>query len=127
METSESVRRESEIEEITNLYVIHPVSTFLTPRFARLGITPNAVSLAGMGFGILAGFAYYRYRDPRWAVVGFLLMIAWHVMDGADGQLARLTNAQSELGKILDGICDYVTFIAVYSALAAALSRNIGE
>ena len=126
METSESVRRESEIEEITNLYVIHPVSNFLTPRFARLGITPNAVSLAGMGFGILAGFAYYRYRDPRWAVVGFLLMIAWHVMDGADGQLARLTNAQSELGKILDGICDYVTFIAVYSALAAALTRDLG-
>jgi phosphatidylglycerophosphate synthase len=123
---SESVRRETEIEEITNLYVIHPVSTFLTPRFARLGITPNAVSLAGMGFGILAGFAYDRYRDPRWAIVGFVLMIAWHVMDGADGQLARLTNAQSELGKILDGICDYVTFIAVYSALAAALSRDIG-
>jgi len=126
VETSESVRRESEIEEITNLYVIHPVSNFLTPRFARLGITPNAVSLAGMGFGILAGFAYHRYRDPRWALVGFLLMIAWHVMDGADGQLARLTNAQSELGKILDGICDYVTFIAVYSALAASLSRDLG-
>jgi len=126
VETSESVRRESEIEEITNLHVIHPVSNFLTPRFARLGITPNAVSLTGMGFGLLAGFAYYHYRNPRWAVAGFLLMIAWHVMDGADGQLARLTNAQSELGKILDGICDYVTFIAVYSALAATLSRDLG-
>jgi phosphatidylglycerophosphate synthase len=126
VEPSEPVRRASEIEEITNLYVVHPISSFLTPRFARLGITPNAVSLTGMGFGILAGFAYYHYRDLRWAVAGFLLMIAWHVMDGADGQLARLTNAQSELGKILDGICDYVTFIAVYAALAAALSRDIG-
>ncbi len=126
METSESVRRASEIEEITNLYVVHPISSFLTPRFARLGVTPNAVSLMGMGFGILAGFAYYHYRDLRWAVAGFLLMIAWHVMDGADGQLARLTRAQSELGKVLDGICDYVTFIAVYSALASALSRDIG-
>jgi phosphatidylglycerophosphate synthase len=126
VETSEPVRRASEIEEITNLYVIHPVSNFLTLRFARLGITPNAVSLAGMGFGILAAFAYYHYRDLAWAVAGFLLMIAWHVMDGADGQLARLTNAQSELGKILDGVCDYVTFIAVYAALAAALSRDIG-
>jgi len=126
VETREPVRRASEIEEITNLYLIHPASSFLTPRFARLGITPNAVSLAGMAFGIAAGLAYCHYRDPRWAVVGFVLMIAWHVMDGADGQLARLTNAQSELGKILDGICDYVTFIAVYSALAAAISRDIG-
>lgn len=126
MTASEPVRRASEIEEITNLYVIHPISSFLTPRFAKLGVTPNAVSLMGMAFGGLAGFAYYHYRDLRWAVAGFLLMIAWHVMDGTDGQLARLTHAQSELGKILDGICDYVIFIAVYSGLAAALFRDIG-
>lgn len=126
VEASEPVRRASEIEEITNLYFIHPISGFLTPRFARLRVTPNAVSLAGMGFGLLAGLAYFHYRDLRWTMAGFLLMIAWHVMDGADGQLARLTNAQSELGKVLDGICDYVTFIAVYSGLAAALFRDIG-
>ena len=126
MQTNEPVRRTTEIEDITNLYVIHPISSFLTPRFAKLGITPNAVSVAGMAFGILAGVAYYHYRDPGWAVAGFVLMIAWHVMDGADGQLARLTGAQSELGKILDGICDYVTFTAVYAALAVALSRDIG-
>ena len=126
METSEPVRRTSEIEELTNLYFIHPIASRLTPLFARLGISPNAVSLAGMAFGISAGFAYYHYWDPRWAIAGFVLMIAWHVMDGVDGQLARLTHSQSKLGKILDGICDYVTFIAVYSALAAALSREAG-
>jgi phosphatidylglycerophosphate synthase len=126
VETSEPIRRTSEIEEITNLYIIHPLAARLTPILARLGITPNAVSIAGMAFGILAGFAYYRYQDPRWATLGFVLMVAWHVMDGADGQLARLTNAQSELGKILDGMCDYVTFIAVYAGLAAALTPRIG-
>jgi len=126
VETSEPIRRTSEIEEITNLYFVHPLANRLTRVFARLRISPNAVSLAGMALGVLAGFAYYRYTDPLWAVAGFILMIAWHVMDGADGQLARLTNAQSELGKILDGICDYVTFIAVYSALAAALTPRYG-
>ena len=127
METGEPVRRTSEIEETTNLYIIHPIANRLTLLFAKVGITPNMVSMAGMLFGVLAGFAYYRYEDARWATAGFILMIAWHVMDGADGQLARLTNAQSEAGKILDGICDYVTFIAVYSALAMVLSRQMGE
>jgi phosphatidylserine synthase len=126
LETSEPIRRTSEIEEITNLYLIHPIASFLTPIFARLRISANAVSLAGMALGGLAGVAYYNYRDARWALAGFILMIAWHVMDGADGQLARLTNSQSELGKVLDGICDYVTFIAVYSALAAALTPRYG-
>jgi phosphatidylglycerophosphate synthase len=127
VETGEPIWRSSEIEEVTNLYVIHPIANRLTLMFARLGVTPNMVSVAGMMIGVLAGFAYYRYQDMRWALAGFVLMVAWHVMDGADGQLARLTNAQSEAGKILDGICDYVTFIAVYSALAMVLSRQMGK
>lgn len=126
MQMTEPTRRTSEIEEVTNLYLIHPISAWLTPKFAALGIPPNAVSLAGMAFGLSAGWAYSHYQAIAWTIVGFLLMVAWHVMDGADGQLARLTNAQSETGKILDGICDYVTFIAVYVGLAIALGREQG-
>jgi hypothetical protein len=80
-----------------------------------------------MLFGIAAGLAYYRYRDLEWTLAGFLLMLAWHVMDGADGQLARLTRSHSQLGKVLDGISDTVTFVAVYTALAMALSRRYGD
>lgn len=120
-------RRTTEIEEITNLYLIHPLASRLVPIFARLHVTPNAVSIVGMLFGILSAFAYYRYWDPRFAIAGFALMIAWHVMDGADGQLARYTQSYSYFGKILDGIADNVTFAAVYAALAVASSRRHGD
>ena len=126
MQDPEPVRRTSEIEDATNLYFIHPLANRLTPWLAGMRVPANAVSVAGMAFGILAGLAYSRYQDPRWAIAGFLLMIAWHVMDGTDGQLARLTRSQSESGKVLDGICDYVTFTAVYAGLAWALSREHG-
>ena len=124
---SEPVRRTLEIEEWTNRYFVHPISGFLVPRFAALRISPNAVSVAGMACGIAAGVAYARYQDPVCLFLGFILMVAWHVLDGADGQLARLTNAQSELGKVLDGLCDHVIFIAVYAGLATALSRQFGD
>ena len=126
MESAEPVRRTSEIEEFTNFYFIHPLAGWLTPLLAAMHVSPNAVSLTGMLFGILAGFAYCHYLHLPWAVAGFILMLAWHVMDGADGQLARLTHSQSEFGKVLDGICDYVTFIAVYVGLASVLSRQYG-
>jgi phosphatidylglycerophosphate synthase len=122
-----SVKRTREIEEITNLYLIHPLASRLVPIFARLHITPNAVSIVGMSFGILSAFAYYRYWDARFALAGFALMIAWHVMDGADGQLARYTQSYSYFGKMLDGIADHVTFAAVYIALAVASSRRHGN
>jgi phosphatidylglycerophosphate synthase len=120
-------RRTIEIEEITNLYLIHPLAGRLVPMFARLHVTPNAVSIVGLLFGILSAFAYYRYWDPRFAIAGFALMIAWHVMDGADGQLARYTQSYSYFGKMLDGIADHVTFAAVYAALAVTSSRRHGN
>lgn len=126
MKRSEPVRRTAEIEEITNLHLIHPAASRLVPLFARLGVKPNAVSLLGMLFGVLGGAAYCRYQDPRFAVAGFVLMVAWHIMDGADGQLARLTHSQSRAGQVLDGIADSVTFLAVYVAFALALARRDG-
>lgn len=121
------MRRTAEIEEITNLYFIHPLASRLVPLFARLRVTPNAVSLGGLAFGVLAAFAYYHYQNPLWAGAGFVMMIAWHVMDGADGQLARFTHSQSHFGKVLDGISDTSTFLAVYTALALALGREYGD
>ena len=120
------MRRTIEIEEATNLYFIHPLSGRLVSILAKLDVSPNSVSLAGMICGVLAGIAYYHYRSLGFTVAGLLLMIAWHVFDGADGQLARLTQRQSPSGKILDGICDYVTFASVYIGLALAITYNHG-
>jgi CDP-alcohol phosphatidyltransferase len=123
---AEPVRRTSEIEDPTNRWFIHPTSRMLLPWFVAWRIPPNIVSLSGMSCGLLAGFAYSHAPARIWLVAGFVLMLAWHVLDGADGQLARLTNAQSELGKVLDGMCDYVTFIAVYIGLGIALTPRDG-
>ena len=126
-ENAEPVRRTSEIEEATNRWFIHPAARMLLPWFVAWRITPNVVSLSGMACGLFAGVAYAHAPAWAWVVAGFLLMLAWHVLDGADGQLARLTRAQSELGRVLDGICDYVTFVAVYIGLAIALAPRDGD
>src|SRR5579884_2808715 len=102
----EPIRRTAEIEELTNLYFIHPAASRLVPLFARMHVTPNAVTLLGMLCGVAAGFAYGHFREVRFAIAGLVLMIAWHIMDGADGQLARLTRTQSQFGQVLDGISD---------------------
>ncbi len=124
---SEPVRRASEIEEPTNAWFFQPLSTAIVPFLARLHLTPNMVSVAGMVFGAAAAFFYAHYAvRPAWCYIGFALMLLWHVLDGADGQLARLTNSQSEFGKVIDGICDYVVFIAVYLGITWAASNHHG-
>lgn len=121
------VKRTEEIEEFTNLYFIHPISRVLVTVFAKLGVHPNVVSGIGMVMGAFAALAYFNYERWEMALVGFALMIGWHIMDGADGQLARLTGKTSELGKAMDGLVDHVSFALVYIGLTVAAAEVFGN
>ncbi|HXV74106.1 MAG TPA: CDP-alcohol phosphatidyltransferase family protein [Sphingomonadales bacterium] len=118
--------RPKEIEEHTNLYVLHPVSHRLAAGLARTPLHPNAVSFTGIAFGLLAALAYYNFREPGAVWVGFAFMVIWHLLDGTDGHLARLTGKSSTTGKVIDGFADYTVYLAVYVALAAALVPEMG-
>ncbi|RME61959.1 MAG: CDP-alcohol phosphatidyltransferase family protein, partial [Alphaproteobacteria bacterium] len=102
--------RPPEIEEWSNRLFLHPAAERLLPWLMRWHVSPNAVSLAGLGAGIGAGLAYYHAGKPAMAVLGLTLMLAWHILDGADGKLARRTGRTSAFGAVLDGICDYGCF-----------------
>lgn len=120
------IRRNTEIEEATNLYFIHPISGWLVPIFAKAGIHPNTVSLSGAAAGIAAAVAYYHHQAEGMVILGFALMILWHILDGADGQLARLTGKVTPSGFVIDGICDYATFGALYVSIGLQLMPEWG-
>ena len=105
--------RPAMIEDPSNLWLVHPLSDRLLPPALRLGIHPNSVSFAGMGFGALAGAFYWHWQQPLAVLVGFVCMVAWHVMDGLDGKLARASGKASPLGRLIDGLCDYMVFFLV--------------
>lgn len=121
-----AILRDLDIEEATNKYLIHKLSLVLIPVFIRLGVSPNTVSLMGAACGVIAAFCFFRYDHAVVCVLGFAFMIGWHVFDGADGQLARCTGKVSVSGFVIDGTCDYVTFVCVYVALGLRLSQEYG-
>lgn len=110
--------RPIEIEPLSNRLVVHRLSAALLPRAIARRVHPNIATSLGLLFGLAAAAAYTHWTDWRFATLGFLLMVGWHVMDGLDGQLARATGTSSDLGRLLDGVADYSTFVAVYLALA---------
>jgi phosphatidylglycerophosphate synthase len=126
MDKPNDIKRAVEIEKFTNRALIHPISGRLVPLFHRLDVHPNTVSIAGAVSGALAALCYYGYEHLALTIAGFVLMITWHVMDGADGQLARLSGKVTASGYVIDGICDYTTFILVYIALALRLAEKFG-
>lgn len=113
--------RPAEIEEPLNRWLIHRVSQRLLPHAIAAGVHPNLVSALGLAFGLGAAACYWHWRDPLLVLAGFGLMLAWHVCDGLDGQLARATGTASPFGQFVDGLCDYATYIAVYLAIAYSI------
>ncbi len=110
--------RPTEIEDPSNRFVVHRLAARLLPLAARAGVHPNLVSMLGVAFALAAGAAYAHWREPGFVALGFVLMVGWHVCDGLDGQLARATGKASAMGRLVDGVCDYLAFFAVLIPVA---------
>jgi len=113
--------RAREIEDFSNLYVFHPLAHRLADVLSKTPVHPNVVSLAGVFFGVLAGINYYHYDVGNSALWAFFYMLVWHVLDGTDGHLARLTGKATAAGRAIDGLADHLVYIAVYLSIAFAV------
>jgi CDP-diacylglycerol---serine O-phosphatidyltransferase len=113
--------RDRRIEDLSNLYLIHPIAQALVRPALALGVSANAVSVLGMAIGAGAAAADARWREPGMAWAGLALAAAWLVADGLDGKVARATGSASRLGRVLDGVCDHGVFALIYVGLAASL------
>ena len=102
-----------ETEGVLDLYFYRPIGFRLAEFFARLKMTPAAVTLLGGVCGVVAGHLYY-YRDLRINIVGMLLQGCANALDNADGQLARLTQRESRKGRIIDSVADHLVFVSIY-------------
>lgn len=103
-------------EEHIDLAFYRPIGYAWACLAAKLGVTPNAITIASIFLGIGAGVAFY-FNELWINVVGMLLLIWANSFDSADGQLARMTKQYSRLGRILDGLSGDVWFATIYVAI----------
>jgi phosphatidylglycerophosphate synthase len=113
--------RPPEMNDWLNAHIFHPVARLLAIRLQPTGITPNMVSVIGGLCIVVAGLLYTELSWSVSALCGFIAHSLWHVFDGADGDLARLTGKTSPRGEMIDGACDYFGHIALYIMLAASI------
>lgn len=77
------------------------IFTPLLLRFFRR-ITANQVSILSFAIGLLAGMCFFF----RHAVIGGLVIQLASILDGCDGEIARLKQLQSSFGNFLDAVLD---------------------
>jgi hypothetical protein len=111
--TIEGTYKAREVEGVLDLYFYRPIGFRLARLFAKLKMTPAAVTWLGGLLGVIAGHLYY-YRDLRTNVIGMALHVCANALDNADGQLARLTHREDRDGRIIDSIADHLVFLSIY-------------
>ena len=88
---------------------------------ARLGLTPNVVTLLGLA---LSGAAAYLAATDLLVPAGVVLLVAG-IFDLLDGALARETGRVTSFGALLDSVTDRVSEAAVLlGVLVLALDRE---
>ena len=97
-------------------YIEIPVATL----FAKLGLTPNAVTFIGLA--IAAAGAYFIAVGNWWA--GGLIVLFAGIFDLFDGALARATGKASDFGALLDSTIDRVSEAVVMFGLLAFYILN---
>ena len=80
---------------------------------SRLGVTPNALTFIGLGFGLIAGLLA-AFGQLRWALLPLLLM---GLCDILDGQVAKHRGQTSRFGAVLDSSLDRFTDFFLFCGL----------
>lgn len=102
------------------------LSLALTRRLARTSLTPNAMSLVMIGIGLLAAPCFLS-GSPGWQLTGALLFLTHSILDGCDGELARLKFLESAAGATLDFWGDNFVHSAVFGCMAAGWALAAGS
>ncbi|GHT87756.1 hypothetical protein FACS189474_1390 [Bacteroidia bacterium] len=116
----EASLKSTDTEEFIDIYFFRPIGYWWATFFHKLGIIPNQITIASIFIGVAAGICFY-FTDFRINLLGVFLLIWANIFDSADGQLARMTNQKSELGRILDGACGDFWFGTIYLAIVFRL------
>jgi phosphatidylglycerophosphate synthase len=92
----------ADYDGVVSRYLNRPLSRPAARLLARTPATPNAVTLFTLGLAVGAG----ALVAAGWNVAGGVLIQAVSVVDGVDGDLARLKGMATRFGAVLDAVTD---------------------
>jgi 1L-myo-inositol 1-phosphate cytidylyltransferase / CDP-L-myo-inositol myo-inositolphosphotransferase len=93
------------------------ISLQISRRLAPTAVKPTQISVLSTAIGV-CGAPFFLSAHWSWQLVGALLFLAHSIVDGCDGELARLKFQESRYGGILDFWGDNVVHVAIFGCMA---------
>lgn len=86
---------------------------------AKVGVTPNQVTIFTCTFSVLIGLGVYFSATPKWFYIFPVFFFIRMALNAIDGMLAKEHNMQSKLGAILNESTDVLSDGVLYYAFSS--------
>lgn len=107
-------------------HVERPISLAISRLLATTTVTPNQMTLCSLAVG-LASAPFFLSARASVQTIGALLFLTHSIIDGCDGELARIKFQASRLGGIIDFWSDNIVHCVVFGCIAFGWSRALGR
>jgi len=101
------------------------ISIPISRQLIKFPITANMVSIFTLGVG-MASAAFFAYGGYCSTLLGALLCLFASILDGCDGEVARLKLQESDFGCWLETICDYAFYLFLLVGMTIGRWRSSG-
>ena len=101
------------------------ISIPISRQLIKFPITPNMVSIFTLGVGI-ASAGFFAYGGYWSTLLGAFLCLWASILDGSDGEVARLKLQESDFGCWLETICDYAFYLFLLVGMTIGQWRSSG-
>jgi len=102
------------------------ISIPISRQLIKLPITANIVSIFTLGVGIVSA-AFFALGGYWSTLLGAFLCLFASILDGCDGEVARLKLLESDFGCWLETVCDYVFYLFLLVGMTIGQWRNSGS
>ncbi|MEK0353759.1 MAG: sugar phosphate nucleotidyltransferase [Nitrosopumilus sp.] len=103
-----------------------PISLRISKLLLKTGITPNQISVMSTVIG-LVGASFFFSGEYFYLILGGILIHIHSIVDGCDGEVARLKLRQTKYGGWLDSVLDRYVDAAIIFGLAYGYWSMTGD
>ena len=104
-------------------YINRPISMALSRLVVNTPVTPNQISISTLVISLIAaGFA--AWGGYLAFLISGLLFQAASIVDGTDGEVAKLKFQASRYGEWVDTVCDNISYLAFLMGLIVGAYRS---
>jgi len=111
-------------ESFMSRHVERPISLAISRRLVWTSLTPNAMTVISLAIGLMSA-PFFLSSQPGIQVIGGILFLAHSILDGCDGELARLKFKESRWGGLLDFWGDNLVHISIFFCMGLGWSMSL--